>query len=304
MNATLPDLFDKAQLVRMRDRAAADFGDYSFLKDLAAERLADRLADVRRHFQQGLDVGCHDGRLAPALMATGKLAQLSFTDISPAFLASLPNPADGRLMTGETLPAEEAEFDLVTSCLFLHWITDLPGLLKQMRLALKPDGLLLVSMLGGRTLSELRACLNAAETELSGGMHARCAPMADIRDIGGLMQRAGLALPVADSDIITVHYPNMFRLLADLRGMAETNALMQRPKQFTSRALFLRTAEIYQERFGLEDGQIPASFEIITITGWAPDASQPQPLKPGTASHRLAQALDTVEQVPDADTDR
>ena len=220
-------------------------------------------------------------------------------DVSSAFLDRVSNGLETRLMTGEVLPASEGEFDLIASCLFLHWITDLPGLLKQMRLALKPDGLLLVSLLGGRTLQELRACLSEAETQVSGGMRARCAPMADIRDIGGLMQRAGLALPVADSDLITVEYPNLFRLMADLRGMGETNALVARNKQVSRRALFFKAAEIYQQRYGTEAGMIPASFEIITITGWAPDATQPKPLRPGSATNRLAEALGVVEQDPE-----
>lgn len=300
MSETLPDLFDKAQLVRMRDRASSGFDAFSFLKDMASERLADRLADVRRTFTYGLDVGCHDGRLSPHLKQTGKIAEIAHCDVSPGFLTQLPEGHEARLMTGEVLPAAEGEFDLITSCLFLHWVTDLPGLLKQMRLALKPDGLLLVSLLGGRSLQELRACLSEAETEISGGLRARCAPMADIRDIGGLMQRAGLALPVADSDLITVEYPNIFRLMADLRGMGETNALVERNKHFSRRDLFLRAAEIYQERYGNASGIIPASFEIITITGWAPDASQPKPLRPGSASNRLAEALGVVEQDPEA----
>ena len=299
MNEALPDLFDKAQLVRIRDRAASNFSEFQFLKEMASERLADRLADVRRQFSYGLDVGCHDGRLAPHLRATGKIETIIHSDVSPGFLASLPKDVQSRLMTGEVLPAAEGEFDLVASCLFLHWVTDLPGLLRQMRLALKPDGLLIVSLLGGRTLQELRSVLGEAETEVSGGLRPRCAPMADIRDVGGLMQRAGLALPVADSDLITVEYPNLFRLMADLRGMGETNALVERNQSVSRRDLFLRAAEIYAERYGTANGMIPASFEIITITGWAPDASQPQPLRPGSAKSRLADVLGVVEQDPE-----
>ena len=295
----LPDLFDKAQLVRVRDRAATDFSEYRFLKDMASERLADRLADVRRTFHNGLDVGCHNGTLAPYLTATGKIDRLVHSDVSQRFLDSLPDDTDTRLMTGELLPAAAGEFDLIASCLFLHWVTDLPGLLKQMRLSLKPDGLLLISLLGGRTLQELRSSLSEAETDVSGGLRPRCAPMADIRDIGGLMQRAGLAMPVADSDLITVTYPNIFRLMADLRGMGETNMLAERNQSFSRRDLFMRAAEIYTQRYGSSDGTIPASFEIITITGWAPDASQPKPLRPGSASTRLADALGVVEQDPE-----
>ena len=302
MTSALPDLFDRTQLVRLRDRASASYGDFNFLKEMASERLADRLADVRRQFSYGLDVGCHDGTLFPHLKQTGKIAEMAHCDVSPAFLDGLSEDIETRLMTGEILPAQEGEFDLIASCLFLHWVTDLPGLLKQMRLALKPDGLLLVSLLGGRTLQELRACLSEAETEVSGGMRARCAPMADIRDIGGLMQRAGLAMPVADSDLITVDYPNIFRLMADLRGMGETNALVDRNKSFSRRDLFFRAGDIYQERYGTKAGTIPACFEIVTITGWAPDATQPKPLRPGSATNRLAEALGVVEQDPEDST--
>ena len=181
----------------------------------------------------------------------------------------------------------------------LHWVDDLPGVMAQIRRLLKPDGLCLVNLLGGATLTELRASLLEAEQEIYGGAWPRTAPMADIRDVGGLLGRAGLALPVADADRLTITYPDMFRLMADLRGMGEQNALLGRRRTPTARRMFLRAAEIYHDRFAGPDGRIPASFEIITLTGWAPHESQQTPLRPGSAAHRLADSLGTTEHDPE-----
>jgi SAM-dependent methyltransferase len=199
----------------------------------------------------------------------------------------------------DQLPYKAESFDAVFSCLTLHWVDDLPGLMMQARRLLKPDGLLLMSLLGGNSLIELRQVLAEAEQDITGGLSPRCAPMADIRDIGGLLGRAGLALPVADSDRLTVHYPHMFKLMADLRGMGEQNALLARLKTPTRRDVFYRAAEIYQQWFGQADGQIPASFEIVTVTGWAPHESQQKPLRPGSAAQRLATALESYEKDPE-----
>ena len=197
------------------------------------------------------------------------------------------------------LPYKPESFDAVFSCLSLHWVDDLPGLMMQARRLLKPDGLLLVSLLGGNSLAELKQALAEAEQDITGGLSPRCAPMADIRDIGGLMSRAGLALPVADSDRLTVNYPHMFKLMEDLRGMGEQNAMLSRLKTPTRRRVFMHAAEIYQQRFARADGQIPASFEIVTVTGWAPHESQQKPLRPGTSAHRLASALESDEKDPE-----
>jgi SAM-dependent methyltransferase len=199
----------------------------------------------------------------------------------------------------DLLPYKAESFDAVFSCLSLHWVDDLPGLMMQARRLLKPDGLLLMSLLGGNSLIELRQVLAEAEQDITGGLSPRCAPMADIRDIGGLLGRAGLALPVADSDRLTVHYPHMFKLMADLRGMGEQNALLARLKTPTRRDVFYRAAEIYQQWFGQADGQIPASFEIVTVTGWAPHENQQKPLRPGSAAQRLATVLESDEKDPE-----
>ena len=304
-----PQIFDMEQLARNRNRAAENFEAFAFLKQAAVERLEDKLMLVRRSFSDVLDVGCHSGQVAQMLRASGKLTSshsLLQTDISPRFCDIAGRRAPAMVSPAETLPVEPASYDAVVSALFLHWVNDVPGLLTQMRLALRPDGLLLVCLFGGRTLNELRQCLAEAETEVSGGMSGRCAPMADIRDIGGLLQRAGLALPVADADLITVTYPNMFRLMADLKGMGEQNALFGKEQHMARRDIFLRAAELYQERFSTADGQINASFELITLTGWAPHASQQKPLARGSATHSLLEAFEIEQndpQKPDQESD-
>lgn len=297
---TVPLLFDQNLVRRHRQRAAKKFADFAFLKDEAAIRLADRLGLMRRDFDLCLDIGAHDGRLARHFAALGKTAQIIQAEpaIGLAAAAQEVGPAVVHALTD--LPYAPHSFDAVFSCLSLHWVDDLPGLMVQMRHLLKPDGLLLVSVLGGNSLTELRHVLVEAEQEITGGISPRCAPMADIRDVGGLLGRAGLALPVADSDRLTVHYPHIFKLMEDLRGMGEQNALLARLKMPTRRAVFMRAAELYQQRFGLADGQIPASFEIITLTGWAPHDSQQKPLRQGSAQHRLAAMLDTDEHDPDS----
>ena len=177
--------------------------------------------------------------------------------------------------------------------LTLHWVNDLPGSLLQIRHILKPDGLLLAAMWGGETLKELRAALLQAEIETVSGASPRVSPFTDVRDAGGLLQRAGLGLPVVDSDILTVTYPDMFALIRDLRAMGETNAVKDRRHNFTARATLLRAAAIYRERHGDADGRIPASFQLLTLTGWAPHDSQQKPLKPGSGKVSLIDALKT-----------
>lgn len=296
----MPILFDKASLRHHRDRAAARYADFSFLKEEAARRVIDRLELVRRDFDLCLDFGCHDGVLSRHLADLDKTGTIIHADLSPKFATNALAHGAAIACDIDRVPFRPNSFDAVFSCLTIHWVDDLPGVMAQMRAVLKPDGLLLLSMFGGNSLTELRSALAAAESEIDGGLSPRCAPMADIRDIGGLLGRAGLALPVADSDRLTITYPNMFRLMADLRGMGEQNALMDRLRRPTSRALFMRAAEIYQAEYGRDDGTIPASFEIITLTGWAPHESQQKPLRPGSATHRLADMLNSKEQDPEA----
>ncbi|HZD24669.1 MAG TPA: methyltransferase domain-containing protein, partial [Alphaproteobacteria bacterium] len=195
----------------------------------------------------------------------------------------------------EALPFQPGSFDLVLSALSLHWVNDLPGALLQIRGALKPDGLFLAAMLGGDTLMELREALLLAEMELTGGASPRISPMADLREAGALLQRAGFALPVADSDRLTLTYAEPFSLLRELRGLGEASAGGSRPRGFARRALFEAAARIYHERHAGPDGRIPATFEVLYLIGWAPHESQQRPLRPGSAAQRLADALDTEE---------
>ena len=301
MAQTPPNIFDSLAWQYNRDRAAVGFAEASFLKELACERLAERLELVRRNFTDILDLGCHSGQMGRALSARFHEQSLRRiqTDTSPGFVQqakrATPFVQNSIVLTDVALPTPPASCDAVLSAFFLHWMNDLPGVLSQIRLALRPDGLLRANLLGGRSLTELRGCLAEAETEICGGISPRCMPMADIRDLGTLMQRAGFALPVADSEIITVTYPDMFRLIADIRAMGGQNCLIGRAKNFTPRSIFVRAAELYQRKFTNSAGQIKVTVELVTLTGWAPDTSQPQPLRPGSAVNRLAEALGTTE---------
>ena len=290
-----PIIFDRRLLRQRRDRAAPRFHDFDFLMVEAADRLADRLLDLRRSFATVLDLGAHAGGMATVWPRGLEETLLVHADLSPAMANRAATHGPSIACDEEVLPFAESSLDAILSCLSLHWVNDLPGALVQCRRALAPDGLFLASILGGDTLVELREVMGAAEMEIAGGLSPRVSPFADIPDLGGLLQRAGFALPVVDSDVLTVTYDNLFALMADLRGMGETNAVLERHKLPTRRGVLMRAAEIYQERFADSDGRIPATFRILTMTGWAPDASQQQPLLPGSAQNRLADALGSAE---------
>lgn len=293
MTAMSPTFLFDQQLVRQhRQRACDQFPNFAFLKDVASERLAERLEMIRRDFSICLDLGAHDGRLAKNLAGIGRVGHVIQTDPAEGFAMAASRHGSGIVHGLGHLPYKAKSFDAIFSCLSLHWVDDLLGLIIQARNLLKPDGLVLISLLGGNSLIELRQALAEAEQEITGGFSPRCAPMADIRDIGVLLGRAGLALPVVDSDRLTVRYPNMFKLMADLRGMGEQNAMVARLRIPTRRLVFYRAAEIYRDRFGLEGEEIPASFEIVTLTAWAPHESQQKPLRPGTARHPLASVIE------------
>ncbi len=274
------------RLVRQRKRRArATFRDASFLHARVAADLADRLEAIPRPFPRVLALG--GGRLFSEEVAA-----------RPELAARIGNIIEADLDTidPEHLPFAAGSFELIVSPLALHWINDLPGALIQLRLALKPDGLLLASLFGGDTLSELRLSLIEAESELTGGAGPRVSPFADLQDIAGLLQRAGFALPAADRDVVTVRYGEPMKLLADLRAMGETSALRERNPRALSRRILARAFGIYREHYSDEGGRIRATFEILTATGWAPHESQPKPLKPGSAKARLADALGATEQ--------
>ncbi len=286
-------VFDRAALRAHRARAAGLPAEARFLHREVQTRLVERLDDINRGFERVLDLGSGDGTLAATLAASGRRPFIVSLDAALPFARLAPLAVVGE---EEALPFAPASFDLVISTLGLHWTNDLPGALLQLRRLLRPDGLLLAGMWGGETLKELREALLLAELELSEGAAPRVSPFADLRDAAGLLQRAGFALPVADAEPITVTYADALALMRDLRAMGETNVLRHRSSTFTPRTLLLRAAEIYAERFALPDGRIPVSFQLLMLTGWAPDESQQQPLRPGSAAARLADALDVKEQ--------
>jgi SAM-dependent methyltransferase len=271
---TAPVLFDRT-LLRARQDRALRVGAATFLLDRVAEDMAERLHAVLREFNSAVDIGTPGDQVRNALV--GRLNQLIRVD--------LPE------QESEPLPLQPASLDLVVSALALQFVNDLPGVLAQIRRALRPDGLLLAAMIGGDTLTELRQSFAAAEAELEGGVSPRVAPFADLRDIGALLQRAGLALPVTDVDRIIVRYDSAFALTQDLRRMGATNILLERRRTPTRRATMLRMAQIYGERFADADGRIRATFDVIWLSGWAPHESQQQPLKPGSAKAGLAEAV-------------
>jgi len=287
-----PLIFDRA-LVRARRRRAFAAGPATFLLDRVALDLADRLATVLRRFELALDLGTPGEVVRAALARAGSVGTIIAAGAAPDLAAA----RRGRSVVAdeEALPFAEGAFDLVVSALALQFVNDLPGVLVQIRRALKPDGLFLAALLGGATLTELRQSFAAAESEIEGGVSPRVAPFADLRDLGALMQRAGFALPVADADRLTVRYDSAFALMRDLRRMGATNALVDRRRAPLRRATLMRMAEIYAERFADADRRARATFEIVWLSGWAPHPSQQQPLKPGMAKTRLADALGTRE---------
>ncbi|SLN24893.1 hypothetical protein PSA7680_01061 [Pseudoruegeria aquimaris] len=262
---------DPKALARARARAARAAEPALFLQEEALFEIKERLAEVNRTFSKIAVITPWPDLWAPA-----------FPDAEVI--------VDG----ADVLPFRDPPYDLVIHAMGLHWAADVVGQLIQCRHALRPDGLFLGAALGGQTLHELRAALAQAEARVSGGLSPRVLPMAEIRDLGGLLQRAGFALPVADSATQTALYRDIFHLAADLRAMGETNVLSARRKNFTPRALFTEAQAIYAEAFG-RDARLPATFEMIFLTGWAPDESQPKPLRPGSAARRLAEALNTEE---------
>jgi SAM-dependent methyltransferase len=272
--AAAPRLFDR-DLLPARLLRAQRLGSATFLLDRAAEDMADRLHAVLREFKSVAEVGTPGDQVTKTL--SGRFDRYVRVDL----------PAQ----ESEPLALEAQSLDLVVSALAFQFVNDLPGVLAQIRRALRPDGLLMAAMIGGDTLTELRQSFAAAEAELEGGISPRVAPFADLRDVGALLQRAGLALPVTDVDRIVVRYDNAFALMHDLRRMAATNILVERRRMPTRRATMLRMMEIYRERFADPDGRVRATFDIIWLSGWAPHESQPKPLKPGSAKASLEEAV-------------
>lgn len=269
-----PILFDRA-LLRVRQARASRQGAETFLLDRVTEDMSDRLQAVLRQFSQGADIATPGNGLTDALK--DRVATLSHVDV----------PDD----ESYGLDLAPGSLDLAVSALGLHLVNDLPGVMAQVRRALKPDGFWLAALLGGDTLTELRQSFAAAEAELEGGISPRIAPMADLRDVGALLQRTGFALPVTDVDRVVVRYSSAFALMQDLRRMGATNILNERRRTPLRRATLMRMAQIYSERFADPDGRIRATFDIIWLSGWAPHESQQKPLKPGSAKASLADAV-------------
>ena len=273
MSSSAPTLFDRALLLQRQARAQR-LGAATFLLDRVLEDMQERLSAVKREFLAAADIWTPgDGVVRGDPLTT-------FTRVVPT--------------QDEALPLRPETIDLAVSALAFQFVNDLPGVLAQIRRALKPDGLLLAAMIGGDTLTELRQSFAAAEAECEGGVSPRVAPFADLRDVGALLQRAGLALPVTDVDRVVVRYPNTFALMGDLRRMAATNILIDRRRAPTRRATMLRMAQIYSERFADPDGRIRATFDVVWLSAWAPHESQQKPLRPGSARASLEAAVKTV----------
>jgi len=274
-----PILFDRP-LLRARQHRALRGGAATFLLDRVAEDAAERLQAVLREFKSAADVGTPGDQLRNALAGRfGQLARIDLPDIE-----------------SEPLALQPEQLDLAVSALAFQFVNDLPGVLAQIRRALKPDGFLLAAMIGGDTLTELRQSFAAAEAELEGGVSPRVAPFVDLRDVGSLLQRAKFALPVTDVDRIVVRYASAFALMADLRRMGATNVLVERRRTPTRRATLARMAQIYSDRFADTDGRIRATFDVIWLSGWAPHESQQKPLKPGSAKASLADAVRGIKK--------
>ncbi|MDP4003614.1 methyltransferase domain-containing protein [Methylobacterium sp. NEAU K] len=285
-------LFD-TPLARRRLARAERNGYAGFLLDRLVEDLDDRLGAVLRGFSTVLDLA------TPGPAAVRTLA-VRYPEARLIRLAALPEPGENRIVGDpEALPCAAGSLDLAVSLLALQAVNDLPGTLIQLRRALRPDGLFLGCLLGGATLTELRQSFAQAESEVEGGISPRVAPFAAVREAGALLQRAGFALPVADTDTLTVRYADPFGLMRDLRAMGMTNVLTERRRTPLRRATLVRAAEVYAERFSDPDGRVRATFEVLWLSGWVPHESQQKPLRPGTAKSRLADALGTVELKPE-----
>jgi SAM-dependent methyltransferase len=285
-----PRVFDRDLLMQRRARALrAAAAGADFLLAAVADDILERLGAVKRRFALAADIGTPLPLLAQRLAESGQVDRVLRID-------PLPETRPDIVADFETLPFEPQSLDLAVSALALQWVDDLPGVLTQIRIALKPDGLFLAAFPGGETLTELRQSLAAAEADVRGGASPRVSPFVELRTAGALLQRAGFALPVIDQDRRTVRYASALDLMRDLRAMGATNVLHDRDRRPLSRTMLMRAAAIYGERFSDADGRVRATFDVISLSGWAPDRSQPKPLKPGSATARLADALGSVER--------
>jgi SAM-dependent methyltransferase len=284
-----PQIFDRALQRKRLARALQAKNPCDFLLTRTAEELAFRLSTVQRAFPRVLDLGSPHRSIAETLAAPGRFVLRA---------APLPDAGVALVADEEALPFAAARFDLVVCALNLQFVNDLPGVLAQIRRILAPDGLFLGAMVGGQSLRELRICLAQAQEEIEGGASPRIAPLIDLRDLGGLLQRAGLALPVADCDSFIVRYSSALDLMRDLRLMGATNALISGARRPLRRDVLFRACELYQALFSDPDGKIRATFEIIWASGWAPHESQQKPLAPGSAQTKLSAVLGDKSENP------
>ena len=287
-------LFDRRLLRARRARFAHEIEAREFLLAYVAREIAERVELMLRPFPLGLDLGAYHGLLGRRVAQLPSVGAMIYAESAFAFAALCPRPA--LVCDEDLLPFKEASLNLIVSGLALHRVNDLPGALIQIKRALLPDGLFMAALLGARALSELRQALIEAEAETEGGASPRVSPFGDVRDYGALLQRAGFALPVADAETLTVHYATPRDLMREVRALGGGNVLLARSKAPLSRKTLERAEDIYRERHSTPDGWVSASFEIVYLSGWAPDPSQQKPLKPGSATQRLADALGTTER--------
>ena len=286
-------LFDRKLLRGRRARFAHEIEARKFLLAHVAREIAERVEVMLRPFPLALDLGAYHGLLGRRLAELKSVGEMVYAESVFVFAALCPRPS--LVCDEDLLPLKDASLNLIVSGLALHRVNDLPGALIQIRRALRPDGLFMAALLGARALIELRQALLEAEVETEGGASPRVSPFADVRDYGALLQRAGFALPVVDAETLKVTYPSPRELMREVRALGGGNVLLARSKAPLSRRTLERTEAIYRERHSMPDGRVSATFEIVYLSGWAPDASQQKPLKPGSAAHRLADALHTTE---------
>lgn len=287
-------LFDRALLRRRRARFAAEIGEREFLISHVASEITERVEIMLRDFPRALDLGAYHGLLGARVAALPSVGAMTYAESVFEYAVRCPRPS--LVCDEDFLPFADKSFNLIVSGLALHRVNDLPGSLIQIRRALAPDGLFMAAVLGSGALIELRECLLKAEEEIAGGASPRVAPFGDVRSYGALLQRARFALPVADAEDFTVLYPSPRALMNEIRALGGGNVLMARAKAPLSKATLARAEALYRERHSTKDGKVKATFQFVFMSGWAPDKSQQQPLKPGSARTRLADALKTEER--------
>jgi NADH dehydrogenase [ubiquinone] 1 alpha subcomplex assembly factor 5 len=288
-----PLLFDRSLLRRRRARFAHEIGDREFLLGHVSRDIAERVSLMLRAFPLALDLGAYNGLVGRKVAALPSVGEMLYAESAFDFAALCPSPA--LVCDEDMLPFKERSLNLIVSGLALHRVNDLPGALIQIRRTLHPDGLFVAALLGARSLIELRQALIEAEAETEGGASPRVAPFADVTEYGGLLQRSGFALPVADSETLNVAYASPRELMREVRALGGGNVLLARSRAPLSRRTLERAETIYRERHATADGKVTATFEIVYLSGWAPDASQQKPLAPGSAARSLADALGTIE---------